>query len=86
MSLLDKFCFGVVGMTILGIACAMLLCGCSTTAGTTTKLPFEMGVGEAGVTLGFTGPLTGNRYEASVPVQVPAGLPISVKRPQTLEK
>lgn len=83
----DKIGMSAVLLMLLAIVVGCGLCSCSATAGAGAKLPMNIGFdAETGVTIGVTGPLTGNEYQAAVPVRIPAGLPITVKRPKTLEK
>jgi hypothetical protein len=76
----SKLAYTALGVLFACLTAACLLCGCTTTAGTTAKLPLDLGVTEAGITVGVTGPLTGNKYEAAVPVNLD-NLPVKVTRP-----
>lgn len=70
---------GVIGLVFAACAVACLA-GCSATTKAGGTLPLNLGVTEAGVTVGFTGPLTGNEYQAAVPVNLDK-LPLTIKRP-----
>jgi hypothetical protein len=80
---------GFVGLLIIA-GCALFCSGCTATKeGSETgagaragiSLPFNLGFdAETGFKVGFTGPLTGNEYEAAIPVTMP-NLPFTVKTP-----